>query len=243
VDTPGIFAPRRRLDRAMVRAAWQGSADADLRVLVVDAESFARGKDDMSVTIAAELARGGTAAILALNKIDAVDKTALLGAATALNATGIFTDTFMISALTGDGVDDLARHLAARVPDGPWLYPADQTADMPLRLLAAELTREQLFMKLRQEVPYAITVETEEWSEREDGAARIEQTVYVQREGQKPIVIGEGGRQIKAVGAAARAELERLLGRSVHLFLTVKVRENWADDPKRYRELGLEFDS
>ena len=243
VDTPGIFAPRRRLDRAMVRAAWQGSADADLRVLVVDAEGFAGGKDEAPIAIAAELARGGTPAILALNKVDAVAKGALLTAATALNGTGIFTDTFMISALTGDGVEDLAAHLAARVPEGPWLYPADQTADMPLRLLAAELTREQLFLRLRQEVPYALTVETEDWSEREDGSARVEQVVYVQREGQKPIVIGEGGRQIKAVGAAARVEMENLLGRRVHLFLSVKVREDWADDPRRYRDLGLEFNS
>ncbi|MFN0043110.1 MAG: GTPase Era [Alphaproteobacteria bacterium] len=243
VDTPGIFAPRRRLDRAMVRAAWQGSADADLRVLLVDAVEFAKGRAGEAMAIAESLDRAGKSAILALNKTDAADKGALLVAAERLNAACPFVETFMISALTGDGVEDLARYLVERLPEGPWLYPADQTADIPVRLLAAEITREQLFMKLRQELPYALTVETEEWQEREDGSARVEQIIYVQRERQKPIVIGEGGHQIKSVGAAARAEIGRVLGRQIHLFLTVKVREDWADDPHRFRAMGLEFDA
>ncbi len=238
VDTPGIFAPRRRLDRAMVAAAWSGARDADIVVVLVDAR---RGIDADVRRIVDGLGNSRRKAVLALNKIDLVKPAALLPLTAELDASGVFDETFMISALSGDGVGDLRDFLAARVPDGPWLYPEDQISDMPLRLLAAEVTREQLFLQLHQELPYALTVETERWDERDDESLRINQIVYLQRESHKPMVLGKGGRRIKEVGSAARRELEALIGRRVHLFLHVKVAPKWADDPARYRDLGLEF--
>jgi GTP-binding protein Era len=237
VDTPGIFAPRRRLDRAMVDAAWAGARDADLVVLLVDAE---RGLDHETKAIAEGLAKSERDAILVINKIDAVRRPDLLSLTDALNKVGRFTDIFMVSATTGDGVADLRDHLAARLPAGPWLYDPDQVSDLPVRFLAAETTREKLFMNLHQELPYQLTVETETWTEREDGSVRIDQVIYVQRENHKPIVLGKGGQRIKSIGAAARAELEKVLERRVHLFVHVKVRENWAEDPARLRAIGLE---
>ncbi len=238
VDTPGIFLPRRRLDRAMVHAAWASMADAEIVVLLVDA---ARGLDDDTRRIVEGLKDAGRRAVLALNKIDAVAREALLGLAARLNADGGFTDTFMISALNGDGVNDLKQRLAGMLPHGPWLYPADQLADISERLLAAEVTREKLYMRLQQELPYTSTVETESWKDLADGAVRIEQTIYVMRDSQKPIVLGEGGRTIKAIGSAARADLEKMFERRVHLFLFVKVRPDWIDEPERYRAMGLDF--
>jgi len=238
VDTPGIFAPRRRLDRAMVRAAWQGAADADLIVVLVDAK---RGVDSDTRRIIDGLKAAGLQAILALNKIDLVKRPSLLGLAQALDREGIFQEVFMISALTGDGVADLADALAVRLPEGPWLFPEDQISDMPMRLLAAELTREQLFIQLHKELPYAIAVETEAWEERADGSVRVDQVIYVQRDNQKAIVLGKAGQRIKSVGTQARQELEALLERRVHLKLFVKVREKWAEDPERYRALGLDY--
>ncbi len=238
VDTPGIFTPKRRLEKAMVRAAWSGAHDADLVVLLVDA---ARGVDDDTVRITDGLKRAGRQAILALNKVDVVKKPKLLALAAALEAEARFTDIFMISALTGDGIDDLKGVLADRLPTGPWHYPADQLADIPERLLAAEITREKLFLRLHQELPYASTVETERWQERPDGSVRIEQVIYVQRNTQKPIVLGKGGRTIKTIGALARADMEQVFDRRVHLFLFVKVREKWLDDPERYRQMGLDY--
>ncbi len=239
IDTPGIFEPRRRLDRAMVAAAWSGAADADLVVLLVDA---AKGVTGDVRRIVDGLTKAGRTAILALNKIDLVRRDSLLALSAELNDSGVFTDTFMISATTGDGVDDLMEMIVRRLPEGPWLYPEDQLSDMPERLLAAEITREKLFLQLRQELPYALTVETEEWEDRPDGSVRIGQVVYVQRDSQKAIVLGKGGQRIKSVGAAARAELEAMLGCRVHLFLFVKVREKWGEDPERYRDWGLDFD-
>jgi len=240
IDTPGIFQPRRRLDRAMVAAAWSGAADADLVVLLVDAEKGVTGDTGRIVE---GLGKSGRKAILALNKIDLVRRESLLALSAELNETGIFTDTFMISAATGDGVDDLMDALVARLPEGPWLYPEDQLSDMPERLLAAEITREKLFLQLRQELPYALTVETEEWEDRADGSVRVGQVIYVQRDSQKAIVLGRGGQRIKSVGAAAREELEEMLGCKVHLFLFVKVREKWGEDPERYRDWGLDFEA
>jgi len=239
VDTPGIFEPRRRLDRAMVQAAWQGAGDADLIVLLVDAKL---GVDGDTRRIVDGLRKTKRKAVLVLNKIDAVKRTGLLKLAETLNGEGVFTDIFMISALTGDGVDDLAGHLADGVPEGPWLYPEDQITDIPMRLLAAEITREKLYLQLHQELPYSAAVETESWQEFDDGSVRIGQVVYVQRPSQKAIVLGKGGQRIKALGAAAREELMTLFDRKVHLFIHVKTREKWADDPERYRDLGLEFD-
>lgn len=240
IDTPGIFAPRRRLDRAMVAAAWSGAADADIVVLLVDA---ARPVSDDTRRIVDGLSKAGRTAILALNKIDLVKRESLLALAAELNETGIFTDTFMISSTTGDGVDDLMDTLVARLPEGPWLYPEDQISDIPERLLAAEITREKLFLQLREELPYALTVETEEWEDFRDGSVRIGQVVYVERESQRAIVLGKGGKRIKSVGAAAREELEQMLDRKVHLFLHVKVREKWGEDRERYRPWGLDFEA
>jgi GTP-binding protein Era len=239
VDTPGIFAPRRRLDRAMVAAAWQGARDADVVCLLVDA---ARGYDDDSRRIVEGLEAAGRKTVLVLNKVDAVQKPKLLELATRLNAEGIFTDTFMISALNGDGVEDLRAFLAARMPPGPWLYPEDQLSDLPMRLLAAELVREQVFLQLHQELPYASAVEVESWEEFEDGSAKVGAVIYIQRESQRPIMLGKGGARIKAIGSAARRELEALLGRRVHLILHVKVQEDWQDRPAHYRMLGLDFE-
>ena len=246
IDTPGIFKPRKRLERAMVSAAWGGARDADLVVVLVDAK---RGVDSDTRLIVGHLRRQERHAVLAINKVDVVKRPGLLELAAALDherlgdASRLFTDTFMISALTGDGVGELAALLAGSVPAGPWLYPEDQAADMPLRLLAAEITREQVFLQLQQELPYAAAVETEAWSERDDGSVRIDQVIYIRRDSQKMIVLGKGGQRIKAIGSAARRELEKLLDRRVHLFIHVKVRDKWQDDPERYRELGLDFNA
>ncbi len=238
VDTPGIFAPRRRLDRAMVAAAWAGAADADVLALLIDAKA---GLDAEERSILDSLREAGRKAVCVINKIDLVKRPALLALAKALDETGVFTEIFMVSALTGDGVADLRDHVARAVPEGPWLYPEDQLSDINERLLAAEITREKLFLQLRQELPYAITVETDGWQEIDDGSLRIDQTVYVRRDSQKAIVIGRGGQRLKAIGQAAREELGKLLDREVHLFLYVKVRENWPDDPERYSAMGLDF--
>jgi GTP-binding protein Era len=244
VDTPGIFAPRRRLDRAMVAAAWAGVGDADRTVLLVDAARAAqRGVDDDTKAILDRLARTKRRAILALNKVDLVRRERLLGVADELFRSGVFEEVFMVSALIGDGVADLTRHLAENLPPGPWLFPADQLSDAQERWLAAEATREQVFLQLHDELPYAATVETESWEERRDGSARIEQVIYVQRPSQRAIVLGEGGRRIKAIGARARAELEQMFDRRIHLFLFVKVRENWVEDPERYAALGLDYNA
>ena len=239
VDTPGIFAPRRRLDRAMVAAAWSGAEDAEQTVLLVDA---ARGVDRDTRRVLNRFAERGQGSILALNKIDLVRRDSLLTLADTLSREGRFDPVFMISGRTGDGVDDLKRHLAAVLPQGPWLFPEDQLSDMPERVIAAEVTREQVFLQLRDELPYGSAVETERWEEKKDGSARIEQVIFVQRPSQRAIVLGEGGQRIKAIGARARAELEHLLDRRVHLFLFVKVRENWVEDRERYAALGLDYD-
>jgi GTP-binding protein Era len=239
VDTPGIFAPRRRLDRAMVAAAWIGAEDADRTVLLVDA---ARGVDRDTRRILGRLAERGRESILALNKIDLVRRDGLLGLVDTLSQEGQFDPVFMISGHTGDGVDDLKSYLAGALPQGPWLFPEDQLSDMPERVIAAEVTREQVFLQLRDELPYGSTVETERWEDKNDGSARIEQVIFVQRPSQRAIVLGEGGQRIKGIGARARAELERMLERRVHLFLFVKVRENWVEDRERYTALGLDYD-
>jgi GTPase len=239
VDTPGIFAPRRRLDRAMVAAAWSGAEDADRTVFLVDA---ARGVDRDTRRILDRLAERGRESILALNKIDLVRRDSLLALADMLSRESKFDPVFMISGRTGDGVGDLKRHLASAMPQGPWLFPEDQLSDMPERVIAAEVTREQLFLQLRDELPYGSTVETERWDDRGDDSVRIEQVIFVQRPSQRAIVLGEGGQRIKAIGARARAELERMLDRRVHLFLFVKVRENWVEDRERYSALGLDYD-
>ncbi len=241
VDTPGIFAPGRRLEKAMVDAAWSGAHDADTTVLLVDSRRRIESVDDNTVRIIAGLSESGTKPILALNKVDAVAKNKLLALSEMLNSDGTFQETFMISALTGDGVTDLSRFIAQSLPVGHWLYPEDQMADMPMRLLAAETTREKLFMQLHQELPYHLTVETENWEERSDGSVRIDQVVYVSRSTHKGIVLGKGGQLIKSVGSASRRELEEALERRVHLFVYVKVREGWLDEPERYREMGLEY--
>jgi GTP-binding protein Era len=238
VDTPGIFAPRRRLDRAMVAAAWGGAADADIVVLLVDAKA---GIDEATAAIIDGLKKAGRRAVAALNKIDLVRRESLLALAARLDSYGIFTDVFMISALTGDGIGDLRAFLAGSVPEGPWHYPEDQLSDINDRLMAAEITREQLFLQLRKEVPYALTVETDRWQELDDGSVRIEQTIFVRRDSQKAIVLGRGGQRIRSVGEAARKELAALLAREVHLFLYVKVRADWPEDPERYAALGLEY--
>jgi GTP-binding protein Era len=240
VDTPGIFAPRRRLDRAMVAAAWLGAEDADRTALLVDA---ARGVDRDTRRILDRLGERGRESILALNKIDLVRRDGLLGLVDTLSQEGRFDPVFMISGYTGDGVDDLKRYLAGALPQGPWLFPEDQLSDMPERVIAAEVTREQVFLQLHDELPYGSTVETERWEDKNDGSARIEQVIFVQRPSQRAIVLGEGGQRIKGIGARARAELERMLERRVHLFLFVKVRENWVDDRERYTAFGLDYDA
>ena len=238
VDTPGIFAPRRRLDRAMVGSAWGGAKDADIAALVVDSRKGIEDEDDAVIRGLAEVR---APKLLVLNKVDVVAKPALLALTQALNERATFAATFMISALTGNGVADLKRWLGANVPAGPWLYPEDQIADAPLRQLAAEITREKLYLRLHQELPYQSTVETEVWKELKDGSVRIEQTIYVERESQRKIVLGKSGQTIKAIGAAARKEIAEIIEHPVHLFLFVKVREGWGDDPERYRQMGLEF--
>jgi len=238
VDTPGIFQPKRKLDRAMAQAAWDRAGDADIVALVIDA---ARGLDEKLAPIVAHLPEIKRPAIAILNKIDLVKKPDLLRLAGELSALKAFDRVFMISALTGDGVADLKDYLAEAVPLGPWLFPEDQLSDAPLRQTAAEITREKLFLRLHEELPYALTVETTEWKELKDGSFRIEQTIYVERESQRRIVLGAKGSVIKEIGQAARAEIAEIAGIPVHLFLFVKVRERWGEDPERFREMGLDY--
>ena len=240
VDTPGIFRPRRRLDRSMVKAAWGGAADADIVLLLVEAH---RGLTEGAKAIIESLKAldGQTPVGLIINKIDRVRAETLLALSAELNAAYPFVSTFMISAEKGYGCDQLRDWLAVTLPESPWLYPEDQIADLPMRMIAAEITREKLTLRLHEEIPYQLTVETEAWEERNDGSAKVDQIVYVSRPGHKGIVLGKGGETIKAVGQAARAELEEFMGRRVHLFLQVKVRENWLDEAERYSEMGLDF--
>jgi len=238
VDTPGIFSPKRRLDRAMVSTAWSGAHDADLVCVLLDAKA---GIDEEADAILDKVASVDHEKILVINKIDLVPREKLLALAKAANDRLRFSGTFMISALSGDGVDDLRRKLAEMVPEGPFHYPEDQMSDAPMRHLAAEITREKIFRQLHQELPYQSTVETDSWTERKDKSIRIEQTIFVERESQRKIVLGKGGATIKSIGAEARKEIAEIVGVPVHLFLFVKVRENWGDDPDRYREMGLEF--
>src|SRR5689334_10113665 len=238
VDTPGIFLPKRRLDRAMVSTAWSGAHDADLVCVLLDAKA---GIDEEADGILTKVAGVGHEKILVLNKIDLVPREKLLALAKAANDRIAFVKTFMVSALSGDGVEDLRHTLGEMVPAGPFLYPEDQMSDAPMRQLAAEITREKIYRKLHQELPYQSTVETDSWTERKDNSVRIEQTIFVERESQRKIVLGKGGATIKAIGADARREIAEILEVPVHLFLFVKVRENWGDDPDRYRQMGLEF--
>ena len=238
VDTPGIFKPKRRLDRAMVDAAWGGAEDADQVLLLIDVQ---KGMTEEVRAILKSLEDSGRKVILALNKIDGVPHEKLLKLAQELNETGLFTDVFMISALTGDGVSDLRRHVAALMPEGPWLYPEDQIADVPMRSLAAEITREKAYLRLHDELPYALTVETESWEQKKDGSIRIQQIIYVERDSQKKIVLGKGGQTIKVIGQLAREEMQELLETKVHLFLFVKVREKWGEDRERFGAMGLDF--
>ena len=254
VDTPGIFKPRRRLDRAMVRSAWAGAEDADAVVHLVDAQAQMavadgkgspgdkRGVEDVD-SIVAGLKAAGRRVILALNKIDGARRDRLLGVADALFRTEVYDEVFMISAKDGSGVDDLKRRLAELMPEGPFMYPEDQTADLPVRLLAAEITREKVFLRVHEELPYAAAVETTAFEERRDGSARIEQTIYVERDSQRPIVLGKGGQTLKWIGEQSRTELTELLDRPVHLFLHVKVDERWADKREHYADVGLDFEA
>lgn len=248
IDTPGIFAPKRRLDRAMVAAAWDGIDGADVTVLMIDAPAYVAGETERGAAgksradadrIIEGLQKAGRKAVLALNKIDEFERSKLLSLVQTLNETGLFTDTFMISAQKGYGLVDLKLHLVAAAPNGPWLYPEDQLSDISDRLMAAEVTREKLFLRLHQELPYDSTVETEAWKETKSGI-RIEQTVYVSRDGQKGIVVGKGGETLKTIGKMAREELIELLGRPVHLFIHVKVREGWSNEAARLRNIGLD---
>jgi GTP-binding protein Era len=238
VDTPGIFSPKRRLDRAMVTTAWSGAHDADLVCVLLDAKA---GLDEEADAILTKVASVDRQKMLVLNKIDLVPREKLLALAKAANDRLAFAETFMVSALSGDGVADLRHALARMVPQGPFLYPEDQMSDAPMRQLAAEITREKIYQKLHQELPYQSTVETDSWTERKDGSVKIEQTIFVERESQRKIVLGKGGATIKSIGAASREEIADILEVPVHLFLFVKVRENWGDDPDRYRQMGLEF--
>lgn len=238
VDTPGIFTPKRRLDRAMVTSAWGGAGDADLIGVLIDVGKFDAEENQVLLERLADVRQP---IFLVLNKIDTIPKDKLMVITAALNAKAKFEATFMIAALTGYGVPDILTWLESRLPPGPWLYPEDQISDAPLRFLAAEITREKIFERLHDELPYRSTVETEQWQQRPDGSVRIEQTIYVEREGQRKIVLGEGGQTIKAIGQKARIEIAEAAEATVHLFLFVKVRENWSDDPARYREMGLEF--
>ena len=240
VDTPGLFQPRRRLDRAMVAAAWGGAADADVVVWMIEAHRRLTVGVERILERLAKIGQGRIVA-LAINKIDRVEASALLSLTKALNDRFDFAETFMISAEKGHGVDALRQWLAGRLPEGPWLYPEDQIADLPMRMIAAEMTREKLTLRLHQELPYQLTVETESWEERKDGSARIEQIIYVSRDGHKGIVLGNKGETIKSVSQAARAELTEFLGRKIHLFLQVKLREKWQDEAERYSEMGLDF--
>jgi GTP-binding protein Era len=238
VDTPGIFAPKRRLDRAMVTSAWGGAGDADVIALLIDAR---KGVEEEAEAILARLGDLKQRKVLILNKIDTIERSRLLDLAASLNARHAFAETYMVSALTGDGVARVRDKLAEMMPKGPWLYPEDEVSDAPLRSLAAEITREKLYDRLHDELPYQSTVETDQWKTMKDGSARVEQTVFVARESQRKIVLGKGGQTIKAIGEQARREIAEAADCKVHLFLFVKVRENWIDDPARYREMGLEF--
>lgn len=241
VDTPGIFRPRRRLDRSMVKAAWGGASDADIVVLLIEAHrGLTEGAQAIIDRLRDEMPRGKAVA-LAINKIDRVKAEVLLALTQKMNEAFPFAKTFMISAERGYGVDDLREWLAAEVPAGPWFYPEDQIADLPMRMIAAEMTREKLTLRLHEELPYQLTVETEKWEDKPDGSTRIDQIIYVSRDGHKGIVLGNGGETIKSIGTAARAEISAFLDRKVHLFLQVKVRENWQEEAERYSEMGLEF--
>lgn len=253
VDTPGIFSPRRRLDRAMVASAWGGADDADVVVHLIDAASHiaSEGKDGTAAdrrsaedtqTIISSLKEAGKQVILALNKIDGMRRDTLLALSHALYETGVYSEVFMISALSGDGVDDLGRRLAEAMPAGPWLYPEDQSADVPMRVLAAEITREKVYLRVHEELPYSAAVETTSFEDKPDGSARIEQTIYVERESQRPIVLGKGGQTLKWIGQKAREELTELMDRQVHLFLTVKVDPKWQDSRALYAQFGLDYD-
>jgi len=238
VDTPGIFRPKRRLDRAMVTTAWGGAKDADIILVLLDAQG---GLNENAEALLESMKNVRQKKVLVLNKVDRVDPPVLLDLAKNANELVTFDQTFMISALNGSGCKDLAKFLAETVPNGPWYYPEDQISDMPMRQLAAEITREKLYLRLHEELPYSSTVETERWEERKDGSVRIEQVIYVERESQKKIVLGHKGETIKAIGQAARKEISEILEQNAHLFLFVKVRENWGNDPERYREMGLDF--
>lgn len=240
VDTPGLFKPRRRLDRAMIAAAWGGAADADVVVLLVEAHrGITKGVE--TILSALESRVNDAQVVLAINKIDRVQRSELLSLAETLNAQFAFAETFMISAEKGYGVNDLKSWLAGTMPSGPWLYPEDQIADLPMRMIAAEMTREKLTLRLHQELPYQLTVETEAWEDRPDGSVKIDQIIYVARDGHKGIVLGKKGETIKAIGALAREEISKFLDRNVHLFLVVKVRPGWLEDAERYSEMGLDF--
>jgi GTP-binding protein Era len=245
VDTPGIFKPKRRLDRAMVTSAWAGANDADAIVLIVDAPELVANADGLAArdthAIIEKLKENKAKAALVLNKIDGMKRTDLLPLIEKLKDDALFEQIFVISALKGDSVEDVANWCAGKMPEGPWLFPEDQAGDITSRLLAAEITREKIYLRLHDELPYASMVETEKWEERKDGSVKIDQTIYVQREGQKAIVLGKGGATIKKIGELARLELEEMFGRRVHLFLFVKVREDWAEQREHYREMGLEF--
>ncbi|MGZ3274613.1 MAG: GTPase Era [Caulobacteraceae bacterium] len=254
VDTPGIFKPKRRLDRAMVRSAWGGAEDADVVVHLVDAageigvqEGTAKAGEKRSVedthSIIAGLKASGSKAILVLNKIDLIKRDKLLALSQTLFETGVYSEVFMVSAANGSGIEDLKTRLAELMPEGPWLYPEDQTADLPARLLAAEITREKLYLRLHEELPYSASVETTAFTDTKDGGSRIEQIIYVEREGQRPIVLGKGGQTLKWIGEQSRTELAEILDRPIHLFLHVKVKENWAEERGLYRDLGLDFDA
>lgn len=240
VDTPGLFKPRRRLDRAMVAAAWSGAADSDLTLLLVEAH---RGLTEGAERIISSISETGLNGklVLVINKIDKVDVNDLLSLSKKINESYRFAETFMISAEKGRGVDDLRRWLASNLPEGPWLYPDDQISDMPLRMIAAEITREKLTLRLHQELPYQLTVETEKWEEKPDKSVRIEQMIYLSRSGHKGIVLGKKGETIKAVSMASRLSIEEFLGSKVHLFLRLKVREKWMEETERYSEMGLDF--
>jgi GTP-binding protein Era len=238
VDTPGIFKPKRRLDRAMVTTAWGGAKDADLILVLIDVE---QGIDEEAEAILGSLHEKKRKVILVLNKVDRIEAPKLLELAQKANEKVNFDKTFMISALKGYGCKDLLRYLADNLPEGPWYYPEDQISDMPMRMLAAEITREKLYLRLHNELPYSSTIETESWEEKPDGSVRIQQVIYVERDSQKKIVLGHEGQAIKSIGQAARKELMEILEQKVHLFLFVKVRDNWGNDPERYREMGLEF--
>lgn len=238
VDTPGIFEPKKRLERAMVSAAWAGASDADVIIVLVDAE---RRIDDNTRRIIDGLSNAGKKAILAINKIDTIRRDSLLALVQELNEMGDFSEVMLISALKGDGLEDLKDVIVGYLPKGPWLYPEDQMTDITERMLAAEVTREKFFLRLHQELPYAATIETESWQEKKDGSVRIEQIIYVERDTQKAIVIGKGGRSLKEIGKMAREDLEEMFGRRVHLFIFVKVRKNWSDDKERYTNMGLDW--